>query len=99
MTLGKRLEEANRIALKRAKRIRTAYGYPLFTPEELEHLSRHPPSKKDRPHKDVVDMAFEPAMFRKFNGTCDCSTCKAAKADSKYKSKGKNKRKWWEELA
>lgn len=96
MTFGRRLKKANEIAKKRAKRIRDSGG-PLFTPEQLEHLSRHPPSKKDRPHRDVEGLAFEPGMFRKFNGTCSCPICKAAKADKKYKAKGAKKRQWREE--
>lgn len=98
MTLGKRLEKANEIARKRAERIRTVGGKPLFSPEQLRHLANHPPSKDDRPHKDVEELAFEPAKFRKFNGACDCPACKSARAERSYKSKGFNKRKWRDEL-
>jgi hypothetical protein len=98
MTFGKRLRKANEIAKKRAERIRDGWGHQLFTPEQLQHLSRHPPSKKDWPHRNVEDLAFEPAMFRDFNGTCGCKTCRAMKRAGKYKSKGVNKRKWKEEI-
>lgn len=94
MTLGKRLEKANEIAKKRAERIRAFGGGQLFSPEQLQHLSRHPPSKEDRPHRDVEELAFEPVKFRKFNGSCGCPTCKMAKEATKYKSKGSSKRKW-----
>ncbi len=98
MTFGKRLKKANELAYKRAARIRSDGQRPLFTPEQLQHLSRHPPSKKDRPHRDVELLAFEPGKFRDFNGTCSCPACKSAKAAAKYKSKGVNKRKWKEDI-
>lgn len=97
MTLGKRLEKANEIARKRAARIRDFGGKPLFSPEQLRHLATHPPSKDDRPHKDVELLAFEPAMFRKFNGACDCPICKTARAQRSYKGKGFRKRQWREQ--
>jgi hypothetical protein len=83
--LGKRLQQADEIARRRAEALPKE---PRLTQREFNSLSKLN-SREGKPHRERGD--FELGHFRRGKGSCDCEMCRAAKAK---RSKGERKAAW-----